>query len=511
MHFIDEDYVLDYYIALLYQGKIPFLAGRSSLIAQLKVDIVGLKKHDDMHQRIETAKRVWKCLFNSALSSISTDKGGYDSLFKYFDAFVVFEELIFASDSFYRDHTLHCLWVYFLGEYLSHEPTFAPVFSRKTNFLNLIDEVLDIFKREGFPENSYRGMEELKAQMPDVYVLRCLTALTHDLGYPLKKIKKINQSIQSVLPFFGLDKYTEFDFEYSDTHMPLVREMIQFMSFELNFNPASETKSTEELFEILEKYFVMSERGSGMGVQPAVPTFSKEMVEADWYGVEWKSSLQPSKLLNIRYTNDFEKYQHGIMSAYLLFRHLSAFRRISMYQAPDATWNVSKESRRMHNTLMLVFNAIADHTSDSYQIRDISEPSAILSFIDEIEEFSRISRANQNRTFVEEFCKTSLDYIDGCFEINFVFENAELEGLNPEMAFKGRCKRMLRLFNIPKLVPDLHLKLSCIGRLPHNNSTYTIEIKRNFAEIRIDGALQQIPSYLKSSDYYTSEEYTQLK
>ena len=28
------------------------------------------------------------------------------------------EELIFASDSFYRDHTLHCIWVYFLGEYL---------------------------------------------------------------------------------------------------------------------------------------------------------------------------------------------------------------------------------------------------------------------------------------------------------------------------------------------------------------------------------------------------------
>ncbi|MHA1211837.1 MAG: hypothetical protein ACTSSH_05180, partial [Candidatus Heimdallarchaeota archaeon] len=39
-------------------------------------------------------------------------------LFKYFKEFVEFEELIFASDSFYRDHTLHCLWVYFLGEYL---------------------------------------------------------------------------------------------------------------------------------------------------------------------------------------------------------------------------------------------------------------------------------------------------------------------------------------------------------------------------------------------------------
>lgn len=71
-----------------------------------------------MNNKISIACKLWKVLFEAAMTSINPDKTGYDKLFKYFDAYVEFEELIFASDSFYRDHTLHCIWVYLLGEYL---------------------------------------------------------------------------------------------------------------------------------------------------------------------------------------------------------------------------------------------------------------------------------------------------------------------------------------------------------------------------------------------------------
>lgn len=90
-------------------------------------------------------------------------------MFDFFDRFVEFEELIFASDSFYRDHTLHSLWVYFLGEFLFNHPEFKSIFAdfqldihRSANqgkfisdfnyphifgdFTNLLNKVTDILK-----------------------------------------------------------------------------------------------------------------------------------------------------------------------------------------------------------------------------------------------------------------------------------------------------------------------------------------------------------------------------
>jgi len=45
---------------------------------------------------------LWKVLFEAAMEYIDPNKQRYDDLFKYFDEFVKFEELIFASDSFVR-------------------------------------------------------------------------------------------------------------------------------------------------------------------------------------------------------------------------------------------------------------------------------------------------------------------------------------------------------------------------------------------------------------------------
>ncbi len=43
---------------------------------------------------------MWKVLFEAEMEYIDPNKQRYDDLFKYFDEFVKFEELIFASDSF---------------------------------------------------------------------------------------------------------------------------------------------------------------------------------------------------------------------------------------------------------------------------------------------------------------------------------------------------------------------------------------------------------------------------
>ena len=134
----------------------------------------------------------------------------------------------------------------------------------------------------------------------------------------------------------------------------------------------------------------------------------------------------------------------------------------------------------------------------------------MLILIDELEEFSRISRANMNRQFIHEFCKSNIYFKDGVINIDFIFDNENIVNLDPEKAFKGRCKRFLTLFNINKLDKDLKIKLRCIGKLPYNNNIYSLEIANKYANITINDVEQNIPKYLQSDAFYTKEMYMKL-
>jgi len=108
-HFVDEKTVMRFYLEQIDADQIGFLKDKKEHKEQIRTYIEQLLTEDKMNNKISIACKLWKVLFEAAMTSINPDKSGYDKLFKYFDAYVEFEELIFASDSFYRDHTLHCI------------------------------------------------------------------------------------------------------------------------------------------------------------------------------------------------------------------------------------------------------------------------------------------------------------------------------------------------------------------------------------------------------------------
>ena len=110
------------------KDEILFLKGKDEFKEDIRGAIEKLIAEFKMNNKIQIAVVLWKKLFEAAMSYLSPNKKGYDKIFKYFDSYVEFEELIFASDSFYRDHTLHCLGVYFLGEYLYRKPEFSELY-----------------------------------------------------------------------------------------------------------------------------------------------------------------------------------------------------------------------------------------------------------------------------------------------------------------------------------------------------------------------------------------------
>ena len=509
MNFINENDMMAYYIALLDADKIEFLRGKPLEKQEITQMVRDLMSCHNLHERIDAAKILWKRLFEYALCYIHPDKGGYDELFAYFDAYVDFEELIFASDSFYRDHTLHCLWVYFLGEYLHYDPQFKAFIKPEERMVsNVAHELVETMQHYKLDKKHYEDMEKLIQNVPCNDSIRCITALTHDLGYPLKKIKKINNGIKKVLPYYGLEDYNEFQFKYQPTHMNFIQQFLRIMSLNIDFNA-----DTDAMQKLPDEWAQRSFRLNGnrlVGLTADFKDYPQDENVALLSELGFHYEYRENMGKHLQYSLDFEKMQHGLMSAYILSRNLNLFKDMNLRIVSLDNMKLSQQDSKILYAMTEIFTAISDHTNDSYKIDSMVDSSAFLAFVDEIEEFSRISRANQNRQFINEFCKTTIAYEEDTFVLNFVFDNMEIDNLDPERAFKGRCKRMLTLFDIANLDEDLKIELNCIGALDYNKNKYTLKVQKKFVDILVNGISQDIPSYLSSRQFYTKEAYQKL-
>lgn len=511
-HFIDEKTVMRFYLERMDKDEIIFLQGKDDIKKDIKACLEKLIDEEKMNNKIQIAVVLWKKLFESAMSYLSPNKKGYDKIFKYFDSYVEFEELIFASDSFYRDHTLHCLWVYFLGEYLHEKPEFSELYRSEREEEESYKTLKEIADK--LPIINYTGAKQLKhlvklfedANSYDASI-RCIAALTHDLGYPLKKIEKINKAMNKVLPYFAIHNFDNFSFEYENIQQEFVNQFIDFISRDVILQVTSRDDLPKETIEVLKKIFTKNY---------ALDNDMEELMEViDSLSDEERALIENTYVVNTFfhspfrrkavYYNDFESYQHGIMSAFLLMKNLQAFQDID-YCRPDQDSPIP-DARAL--SLYSILASISDHTRDSYQIKRINGDS-FLTFVDELEEFSRISRASQNREYVEEFCDTALYMEDGWLNIVFEFNNTNLDNLDPEISFKGRCKRFLSLFNVAELDQYLKIRVTIVGKLPTDQNEYVLEIANKYADIRINGESKDIPKYLKSTQFYTKEEYAKM-
>ncbi len=514
---IDENVVMQFYLDQLAENKIVFLAEKPAQKERIAEFIRKLMDAATMNRKIQVAVNLWKELFDASMSYINPNKQGYDKILSYFDSYVEFEELIFASDSFYRDHTLHCLWVYFLGEYIRRNEEFAPLFETfdaENNSFDLYGELFKYSESTGLKE--YAEFSDGLGVMKKVYeqdeASRCVTSLCHDLGYPIKKVEKINKSIAKVLPAFAINNSSGFNFEYNNIQQDYIRSFVDFISRHYSGNLKWELDDVETSIteDELRSIFVLEEGSNVVGLNTdALHKLDKNELAKLMKHISFKAFFSKDQGTYLKLANDFEQYEHGIMSSFLLFKNLEAFTNISFDDITNELniSNITYTSRMLTNCYIL--SSIALHTNNAFKIQNIDFTS-FLTFVDELEEFSRISRASQNREYVEEFCDSTIYMEDGWFNVIFEFNNANLDNLNPEKAFKGRCKRFLSLFDIPKMDDKLKIRLQCVGKLPTDQNTYMLEVARNHVDVSINGESVDIPKYLKSNQFYTKEEYERI-
>ncbi len=516
--FVNEQTVMQFYINQLDADAISFLKGKDAKKAKIRDLVEKLMAAETMNGKITIACDLWKALFDASLSFIDPNKHGYDRIFNYFDSYVEFEELIFASDSFYRDHTLHCIWVYFLGEYIKKNESFSRLFLDMKQTEMIVEGLYEIvYETESLSKKSKQMLENIKrvieAQNKLEDAVFCVSAITHDLGYPLKKIEKINKSIKKVLPYFAVNNFDDFSFGFDNIQQEFISNFIDLLSRSFNCNLYNDLYLDEGdiILKVFEKCFTMDKQ-SIVGINSdAVKELSKEEREAMAKAMELQAFFNPDNGFRNSMLKDFEDYQHGIMSAFVLAKNIEVFGAIHYNR--DSKIDLSENARTPAEVLLSIteiLKSVSVHTCEDYTISEI-ESVNFLTFVDELEEFSRISRASQNREYVKEFCESYFDMDEeGWLNITFEFHNDNLDNLDPERAFKGRCKRFLSLFDVTHLSSNLKLRVSCVGKLATDQNTYVLELANHHADILVNGESQNIPKYLKSNQYYTKEEYAEI-
>ena len=457
-------------------------------LANLINEVLNRENKNYFHDLIIKCQLVWKKLFVNAMTFIDSNCTGFTSLLTYFDKFADFEELLYSTDDFYRDHTTHVLWTYFLAEWMKDKlkkdkkeyPFYIKGVDKAASFLDHHRELIknlyekhigkndtddysslkllkklanknDLKEYEKTKENeelwqdiiiNYDFLDKLASTFSLEQAVTCLTFLCHDLGYPLKRIRKISNKVSNILPDFNAKEMTKYAFSIKGGVKLFLKEIIKFISGDFVF--------TENLNLVYRK----------------------------------DQSLYMNLLM------DSETYEHGLMSAFLLSLKVQSI--LSNAINIDTKLNFEDSDVWISISKVRILRAIALHTCKRYKLIDLRILDGFLIFIDFIEEFSRMTRASLLGTRIEEFCKTFIYIEDNedkfyTFVFKYVFDKDRPEGLDPEHTFKSKGEFIKKRFDLKDI--SIRLKLIVVDNFSEKEEPiiYTLIYENKEICIEVSG------------------------
>jgi len=364
------------------KGKIQFLKKDSDeqkgILIRLEKLITDIKsasekgelsEHLDWHETHKKGCELWHELASLALINIEKDSKGNSELFEFLKAATDFEDILYGLEPYYRDHTLHSLWVYLIGEHLLRGQL-SDIYhnlnwyvyndiekdKEKSNYNKIL--VDDSIKRE---KETYKKVNEHKD------AIWCIIALCHDLGYSLSKLDKLNEKAMAVLKFFNLPDFHHIGYSLEIEKQYLVSQFLELMAMDVRIVP------TPDLKEVIFKCY---------------------RDDSSYW----------------RLCKALEKKQHGILSAYLIYKILGIFAD-SWVRGPSEDWGLEDSEVFENISRGVILFAIAQHQFDFAYINELGGLAEILILADELEEFSRFGRQTITRKYYDTMAHSSIKFI----------------------------------------------------------------------------------------------------
>jgi hypothetical protein len=385
-------FLLKRYLKWLQAGEIGFVKKGSLECGQITNLVTGLiqdfrsageckgslSDNLDWHETHSKGRELWHHLASSSLNQIDTTSKGNSELFEFLESATQFEELLYGLEPYYRDHTLHSLWVYLIGEYILRD------------LMPDIRDNLDwyIFNDVELEKRKYKKREEKQA----VVIARsredevrtkvnkhqdaiwCIIALCHDLGYSLAKLSNINDRVKDVLKYFDVRAFQRIGYSLDIEHQNLVGQFLELMAMDVRIVPSDNYQDatlTEE-----ERVLIGCYRDDS----------------AFW-----------------QVCRAMEKKQHGILSSYLIYKILGIFGDTYIRGAAER-WGLDNTEAAYNVIRGDILYAIAQHEFEFAHLSRMNGLAEILVLADELEEFSRYGREMVTRKYRDTAANASVSF-----------------------------------------------------------------------------------------------------
>ena len=259
---------------------------------------------------------------------------GIDKLEEYHLRYTEFESLMYGSSAYYRDHVFHAIRVWLLGVFC---------LLKKINAEDAFITKLGLDGGANPPS---------KIDFFEYISMWTITALCHDLGYPLEKAEQILDKTRKMMREFVPNPNVWNNFGYSGTQDSINEYVLKFISTKMK-EKTSDEKADEQTDAIVEK--------------------------------EYLGRIQPKYYL--KYAKSLESFQHGIISTIIIYKMLLYFLESDFNLNDDYIYK--NEDARQFYIRREILRAIAAHTCpDAYNIH-ITSFSSLLFLCDEFQEWGR--------------------------------------------------------------------------------------------------------------------------
>ncbi len=287
-------------------------------------------------KKIDIIHELWEALIREAIYCLRAQDPKDPNIFKqdfgiieikeYFEKFSAFEEVLYGTDRYYRDHSLHVIRVFFLGFYL-----LISSFSEKSEF-EINFKSIKIF-------NSKLIREDL-ISIDEKQAIWTIIALTHDLGYPIEKIDEINEKITGLIQYYGPSGIEEFKY-----HLPLQNQFLNDFILKFISSKLAQKEKEDEFYTVIQnKYY-------------------------------------------LKFAKAFENFNHGIMSCILLMKHLVYFKE-SDYSHSRLNF-LNERDAIQFSIRRTILRSIASHDNqDIYHVYP-NNFLFMLTFCDDLQEWDR--------------------------------------------------------------------------------------------------------------------------
>ncbi|MFB0556991.1 MAG: hypothetical protein ACETVW_03945 [Dehalococcoidia bacterium] len=369
----------------------------------------GLSVNLDWHETHVQGRSLWEKLVGYALQGIDPVAKGDSELFEFAEATANFEDLLYGMSRYYRDHTLHSLWVYFLGEHILRDHLLDNVYRNLDWYVHnsiLSDPSSYTSKLMGVAKDTERELLSSANKKKDA--VWCLTALCHDLGYSLSQLKGLNESVERVLKYFDLPGFTRVGYSFEIEHQYLASQFLDLTVGEIWVVPSPDNK------EVLIKNF---------------------RNDADYW----------------RLCRALEKRQHGAYSSFIIYKLLDIFADVWV-RDPAEPWGLD-EAEAVDNLIRgNILFAIAQHEFEFAHLSTMGSLADILVLADELEEFSRFGRQLLTRKYNDTMADVSISFKPPktthrrSLDIDITYEVAE--DYDPKEFYLRKAKKLCRKYSL---------------------------------------------------------------